>query len=73
MKDEVFLMDDPNEGSDILLTTDNPESMKALGWTHVLNDSRVFCYESGHSGATLLSPNVSTIIHRGIQWITGKI
>jgi hypothetical protein len=73
MKDEVFLMDDPNEGSDILLTTENPESMRALGWTHTLNDSRVFCYQSGHSGNTLLSPNVSMIIHRGIQWITGRI
>jgi hypothetical protein len=51
--DEVYAMKDAGEGSDILLTTDHPESMKTIAWTRQYKKARVFCYQSGSARAPL--------------------
>jgi len=73
MTDEVYVIDEPGAGSDVLLTTDNPNSMKALGWAHQYRRSRVFCYESGHDNEVYTNPSFQTILHRAIQWLARKI
>jgi trehalose utilization protein len=73
MTDEVYILDEPQAGSDVLLTTNNPKSTKALGWVHQYRQSRVFCYESGHDNEVYTNPSYQVVLHRGIQWLARKI
>ena len=70
--DETFEMNEPGPGSDILLTTDNPQSMKALGWVHEHKNARVFCYQGGHDNQTYIDPTFQAVLLRGIQWLAHK-
>lgn len=67
-QDETYTMADAGEGSEILLTTDHPKSMKKLAWTRTYRKSRVFCFQCGHDNAGWSNPNFRTVLHRGIQW-----
>ena len=73
MVDETYIMDDPAEGSDILLTTDCPKSMKAIAWTRRYKNSRVLCYQSGHDSLAYSNPQFRVVIARGIQWLARMI
>jgi uncharacterized protein len=80
MTDEVYIIDEPGQvagaggfASDVLLTTDNPNSMKALGWAHQYRRSRVFCYESGHDNEVYTNPNFQAVLHRAIQWLAHRL
>ena len=73
MTDEVYLIDEPSEDSDVLLTTTNPKSMKALGWTREHKQARVFCYESGHDGIAYRNPTFQAVMLRAIQWLARRI
>jgi len=80
MTDEVYIIDEPAEakpfvggGSDILLTTDNPKSMKALAWAHQYRRSRVFCYESGHDNAVYTDVHFQTVLNRAIRWTARRL
>jgi trehalose utilization protein len=69
MVDETYLMNDAGENSEILLTTDNPKSMKTLAWTRQYKNARVFCYEGGHDNQTYADPNFRKVIANGIKWL----
>ena len=69
MIDEVYLMDDAGEGSEVLLTADQPNSMKCVGWTHEYKKSRVFCYQSGHNNYAYTDATYQSILLRGIKWV----
>ena len=73
MLDETYKMADPLSDSEVLLTTDQPTSMRALAWTRRYQNSRVFCFQSGHDNRTWCNPNFITILQRGIQWCGKKI
>jgi hypothetical protein len=73
MRDEVFLWQEPKEDNTILMTTENPDSSRALGWCHQLGDARVFCYQSGHSGSVFAEQNVQAVMHRGLQWVANRL
>ncbi len=73
MTDEVYIIDEPGPQSVALLTTDNSNSMKTLGWAHQYRRSRVFCYESGHDNDVYINPNFQAMLHRGIRWLAGRI
>jgi type 1 glutamine amidotransferase len=73
MTDETYTMADAGEGSDILLTTEHPKSMKTLAWTRTHKQSRVFCTESGHDNTAWSHPSFRQMLHRGIQWAAHKI
>ena len=45
--DETYNIDDADEDSHILLTTDHPQSMKTIAWTRTFGKARVFCYQAG--------------------------
>jgi len=69
MVDETYLMKDAEEGCDVLLTTDNPKSMKTLAWTRQYKNSKVFCYEGGHDNQAYSDPNFRKVIANGIKWL----
>ena len=73
MVDETYDMADAGEGSEILLTTDHPKSMKTIAWTRSWNRSRVFCCELGHDHVAWQDPNFRTVLERGVQWSVGKL
>jgi trehalose utilization protein len=73
MIDEVFLIDEAGEGSDVLLTTNNPKSMRSLGWAHDYKKARVFCYQSGHDNVAYTNAAFQTVMLRAIRWLARKI
>ena len=73
MVDETYTMNDAGEGSEILLTTDHPKSMKTIAWTRQHKNARVFCYAAGHDNQAWLDPNFRRVLDRGIQWAAGRI
>lgn len=70
--DETYVMDEPGEGSDILLTTDHPRSMKNIAWARQFKKARAFCFQSGHDNQTYVDPNFRKILKQGIHWVAGK-
>ena len=73
MIDESYLMQEPGENSDILLTCDHPQSMNAIAWTRNFRKSRVFCFQSGHNNQTYTNLGFRNILEHGIRWCAGKI
>jgi len=71
--DEFFKLDEPGEGSQVLLTTDNPQSTRALAWTRQHKNARIFCYQSGHAESAYSDPNFQAVLTRGIEWVGRKI
>ena len=73
MLDETYTMEEPGEDSQILLTTDDPQSMKSIAWTRRYKQARVFCFQSGHDHHAYANPSFRLVISRGIQWAAGRI
>jgi type 1 glutamine amidotransferase len=73
MIDKTYLMNDAGSDSEVLLTTDNPRSMKTLAWTRQYKKARVFCYQAGHDNQTYTDPNFRRIVSQGIKWLARKI
>lgn len=74
MVDETYLMNSPSsEDCEILLTTDNPNSMKVLGWARTFKKSRVFCYQSGHDNQAYSNPSFRKVIANAILWLAGRL
>ncbi len=73
MVDETYTMSEPDFGdNDILITTDHPNSMKAIAWTRTYKNSRVFCYESGHDNQAYTNKNFLKVLHNAIHWCANK-
>jgi type 1 glutamine amidotransferase len=70
--DETYVMQEPGADSEILLTTANPKSMRALAWTRRYGDSPVLCLQPGHGRNAYADPNFQTILARGIRWCAGR-
>lgn len=73
MEDETYTIGEPDEGNEVLLTTDHPNSMKALGWTRQFGKSRVFCLQSGHDATVWGDATYQEVVRRGILWSAGRI
>lgn len=73
MVDETYLTDDADSDSEILITTNNPHSMRTIAWTRQFRRSRVFCFQSGHDDIAWSNPNFRTVLRRGILWVAGDI
>ena len=69
--DETYEMDEPDEESTLLLTTEYEPSMHALAWVRQYRNSRVFCYQSGHDRDALENDTFRTVLARGIRWAAG--
>ncbi len=70
--DETYDIDDADEDSHILLTTDHPQSMKTIAWTRNFGKARVFCYQGGDDKQAYSNPGFRTVVGRGIQWLAGR-
>ena len=73
MIDETYVMGEPDSDSHLLLVTDHPKCMRSIGWTRQYNDTRVFCFQSGHDNQTWSHENFQTVLARGILWAAGRI
>ena len=71
--DETYVMDDAGEGSEVLLTTDHPNSMRTIGWTREYKRARVFCLQSGHDAQAWNDAQFRTVIARGAQWLARRM
>ncbi|MFQ6132499.1 MAG: ThuA domain-containing protein [Armatimonadota bacterium] len=71
--DETYVTNEPGEGSEVLLTTDHPKSMRSIGWTRRHGQARVFCLQSGHDNRAYANPSFRTVLSRGIQWLAGRL
>lgn len=72
IEDETYKMPEPDESSHILLTASHPKSMRALGWTRSLNDSRVFCFQCGHDRRAYENAGFVTVLTRAIRWAVNR-
>jgi hypothetical protein len=70
--DETYGMGEPDPGCDILMTTENPYSLKAQAWVHTFERSRVFSLVLGHDNQAWSNPGFEMILRRGIVWASGK-
>ncbi len=73
MTDELYLMNDPDCESRILLTTNHPKSMRTLAWTRQYKGHRILCWQSGHDNQTWVNTNFISFLQRGIQWSASRI
>ncbi|HEX3054059.1 MAG TPA: ThuA domain-containing protein [Aggregatilineaceae bacterium] len=68
MQDETYLMPNAVGENHILITTDHPDSMATLAWTHDYKLSRVFCLQAGDDQDTWANVNFRTLLTQGIRW-----
>ena len=73
MMDETYEMPDADEGNEVLLTIDHPNSMGTIAWTRQHKSSRVFCFSPGHDNSAYSNSSFRTIFSRGIHWVAGRI
>jgi type 1 glutamine amidotransferase len=73
MTDETYSLPSERPGSEVLLTTNHPDSTRVLAWTRQFRQSRVFCFQSGHDAATFHNENFRTVLHNGIRWLAHRI
>lgn len=71
--DETYILHDPDESSQVLLTTDHPRCMHSLAWTRTYRNSRVFCYQSGHDHQTFEDAAFQNVLINGIRWVANEI
>jgi hypothetical protein len=70
LTDEVYTINSslPAGECDLLMTTDHPKSMEALGWTRMHGSSRVFCFQPGHDSTAWSNPIFAEVLRRGVRW-----
>lgn len=74
MIDETYTMEEPAaEGTQVLITCDHPNSMRAIAWTRQYQNNRVFCYESGHDGFAYGNADFRQVLKRGILWCARRL
>lgn len=56
-----------------LITTDHPESMPMLGWTHKYRNSNVVYLATGHGPSEFRDPNVRRLTMQSIRWLAGAL
>ena len=72
--DETYILGEPEEpGNQVLMTTENPTSIKNIAWVRQYKNSRVFCYASGHDNQVYANPSYRKILHNAILWTSEKI
>lgn len=70
--DETYLLREPDEQSTVLLTANQPNSMKSIAWVRQYKQSRVFCLQSGHDDKAWKNKDFRKILRRGICWTHSK-
>ena len=66
--DETYNLFDVAKGCDVLLTTDEPESNKVIGWAKTYGKARVVYLQSGHDHFAYENQNYQQILGQAIRW-----
>jgi type 1 glutamine amidotransferase len=70
--DETYKWFDVFEECHPLLTTDEPESNKVIGWAKTYKGARVVFMQSGHDHLAFENPNFQQILRQAIRWTARK-
>jgi type 1 glutamine amidotransferase len=70
--DETYNLFDVASDVHPLLTTDEPESNKVIGWAKTYGPARVVYLQSGHDHFAYENPNYQQILRQAIQWVARK-
>jgi uncharacterized protein len=66
--DETYRLFDVYDDCHPLLTTDEPESNKVIGWAKTYSGARVVYLQSGHDHFAYENPNLQQILKQAIRW-----
>jgi type 1 glutamine amidotransferase len=66
--DETYNLFDVAKDVHPLLTTDEPESNKIIGWAKTYEAARVVYLQSGHDHFAYENPNYQQILKQAIRW-----
>lgn len=72
IQDETYAIADCGDDCDVLLTTENTNSMRTLAWTRTYRDSRVFCMQLGHDPRTWEHPAFGRLVRNGLLWCADR-
>jgi type 1 glutamine amidotransferase len=61
------------EGIRVLVSTDHPQSDKAIAWVHQFGKARVFGYQSGHDAQAWTNDGFRRVMGQGIRWAGGRL
>jgi uncharacterized protein len=70
--DETYKWFDVAEACHALLTTDEPESNKVVGWAKTYHGARVVYIQLGHDHFAYENPNYQQILKQAIRWTARK-
>lgn len=57
----------------VLVSTDHPQSDKAIAWTNRYGKARVFGYQSGHDAKVWTNDSFRRLMAQGIRWVAGRL
>jgi len=72
MHDEVYKWFDVTKDCHPLLTTDEPESNKVIGWAKTYEGARVVYLQSGHDHFAYENPNYQQLVKQAIEWVAKR-
>ena len=72
MHDETYKWFDVASECHPLLTTDEPESNKVIGWTKTYEKARVVYLQSGHDHFAYENPNFQQLLRQAIRWASNR-
>jgi uncharacterized protein len=70
--DETYKWFDVAKDCHPLLTTDEPESNKIIGWAKTYDGTRVVLFQLGHDHFAYENPSYQKLVRQGIQWAAKK-
>lgn len=70
--DETYNLFDVAKDCHVLLTTDEPESNKVIGWAKTYGRARIVYLQSGHDHFAYENPSYQQILKQAIRWTAGK-
>ncbi len=71
--DETYVMGDPGNGSEVLLTTEHPQSMRCLAWAREFGQARVVCLQPGHDRIAFENPSFREVLARSVRWVARRL
>ncbi len=72
LHDETYRLFDVAADCHTLLTTEEPESNKVIGWAKTYENARVVYLQSGHDHFAYENPNFQQILRQAIRWTAKK-
>jgi len=71
--DEIYKNCGFEKDNQVLLTTDQPDSDKPLGWVRQYGKAKVCCIQVGHGTSVFADPTYRQLVARAIRWSAGRL